>query len=155
MGLACVSIYSSIVNASTPDGFLRCTLVYLLGMQIGNALGVQAVGIAEWFGFGPIPTASIVAVLPVAIAVFVLFARRTAERRPAVRPSAPRKDDPDMFGIREVVDPKERRRLWEALQPQECLFDLGPSGSASLVASDRNRTFSSRSGTERPSGCWP
>jgi len=29
-----------------------------------------------------------------------------------------------MFGIREVVDPKERRRLWEALQPQECLFDL-------------------------------
>lgn len=73
MGLACVSIYASIVNASTPDGFLRCTLVYLLGMQIGNALGVQAVGIAEQLRVGPLSTASIVAVLPVAIAVFVLF----------------------------------------------------------------------------------
>ena len=31
-----------------------------------------------------------------------------------------------MFGIREVVDPQERRRLWNALQPQECLFDLWP-----------------------------
>ena len=81
MGLACVSIYASIVNASTPDGFLRCTLVYLLGMQIGNALGVQAVGIAEWFGFGPIPTASIIALLPAAIALYVLFC--TPEHRTA------------------------------------------------------------------------
>jgi MFS family permease len=94
MGLACVSLYASIVNASTPDGFLRCTLVYLLGMQIGNALGVQAVGIAELYGFGPVATAATLAALPTAIALFVL------------------------------LSPMERRRFWDALQPQECLFDL-------------------------------
>jgi hypothetical protein len=42
-------------------------MVYLLGMQSGNALGVQAVGIAELMHLGVLSTAGLLAAVPLAI----------------------------------------------------------------------------------------
>ena len=72
MGLASVSIYSSIVNSSAPDQFLSRSMVYLMGMQIGNALGVQAVGLSEWWHLGVLTTAGLVAVVPLVITIAAL-----------------------------------------------------------------------------------
>jgi MFS family permease len=72
MGLASVSIYACIVKASPPAAFLPRSMVYLLGMQIGNALGVQAVGLAELRHLGPAATAGVLAVVPVAIMAVLL-----------------------------------------------------------------------------------
>ncbi len=74
MGLASVSIYANIVQASHPSRFLSRSMVYLIGMQIGNALGVQAVGLAELRHLGVIPTALMIAVLPTLIAVGIVAA---------------------------------------------------------------------------------
>jgi MFS family permease len=83
-GLGCVSVYTSIVESSEPDRFLRGALAYLLGMQIGNVLGVQTVGVAEWYHCGIPASASILAILPGAIA---LGALRSSRRRGPIRVS--------------------------------------------------------------------
>jgi MFS family permease len=64
MGLASVSIYATIVQSSEPARFLPCSMVYLMGMQIGNAVGVQAVGVSELWHMGVIPTAVLLAAVP-------------------------------------------------------------------------------------------
>lgn len=86
VGLAGVSIYGSIVKFSRPEMFLQCTMIYLLGMQIGNALGVQAIGIAELRHYGVWVSALLLAALPMAITISILFFsfRYSA---PPVRPS--------------------------------------------------------------------
>ena len=73
MGLASVSIYACIVKASAPASFLPRSMVYLLGMQIGNALGVQAVGLAELRHLGVLTTAGMLAALPLAIMAGILI----------------------------------------------------------------------------------
>jgi MFS family permease len=80
MGLASVSIYACIVKDSAPRQFLSRSMVYLLGMQSGNALGVQAVGIAELLHLGVLPTAGLLAALPLAIAAGILGALRMQGR---------------------------------------------------------------------------
>jgi MFS family permease len=72
MGLASVSIYACIVKSSAPATFLPRSMVYLLGMQIGNALGVQAVGLAELRHLGVLGTALLLALLPLAIMAGIL-----------------------------------------------------------------------------------
>lgn len=67
MGLASVSIYASIVQSSEPSQFLPRSMVYLMGMQIGNAVGVQAVGLSEIWHLGVIATAALLALLPLLI----------------------------------------------------------------------------------------
>jgi len=69
MGLASVSIYASIVHSSVPDQFLTRSMVYLMGMQIGNALGVQAVGLSEMWHLGVLGTAGLLALLPLALSI--------------------------------------------------------------------------------------
>ena len=69
MGLASVSIYASIVHSSAPAQFLPRSMIYLVGMQLGNALGVQAVGLSEMWHLGVLTTASLVAVIPLAITI--------------------------------------------------------------------------------------
>jgi len=71
MGMASVSIYAAIVKASQPDQFLSRSMIYLIGMQIGNALGVQAVGLAELRHLDVVPTAVLLAALPATIAVWL------------------------------------------------------------------------------------
>ncbi len=80
VGLANVSIYSSIVKFSRQDMFLHSTIAYLIGMQIGNALGVQAVGIAEWLHCGTLASALLLACVPATIALYLCI---TAKLRPA------------------------------------------------------------------------
>jgi predicted MFS family arabinose efflux permease len=72
MGLASVSIYASIVKSSAPDQFLSRSMIYLLGMQSGNALGVQAVGLAEVWHLGVLPTAGVLAALPLTIVLGII-----------------------------------------------------------------------------------
>lgn len=72
MGLASVSIYASIVHSSAPAQFLPRSMIYLVGMQLGNAFGVQAVGLSEWWHLGVLTTAGLVAVLPLAITIGTL-----------------------------------------------------------------------------------
>lgn len=72
MGMASVSIYTSIVSASDPLQFLPRSMVYLVGMQIGNALGVQAVGVSEMWHLGVLSTAGIVAAFPLIITIGIL-----------------------------------------------------------------------------------
>ena len=67
MGLASVSIYACIVKESAPYQFLSRSMIYLLGMQSGNALGVQAVGIAELMHLGVLSTAGLLAAVPLLI----------------------------------------------------------------------------------------
>ncbi|MEI6073848.1 MAG: MFS transporter [Verrucomicrobiae bacterium] len=69
MGLASVSIYASIVHSSAPDQFLTRSMIYLMGMQIGNALGVQAVGLSEMWHLGVLGTAGLLALLPLALSI--------------------------------------------------------------------------------------
>jgi len=78
MGLASVSIYASIVKLSEPDQFPPRSMVYLMGMQIGNALRVQAVGMAELWHMGVLTTACLMATLPLIISLGALrYARAT------------------------------------------------------------------------------
>lgn len=72
MGLASVSIYSCIVHLSSPDQFLTRSMVYLMGMQIGNALGVQAVGMAEYWHLNILATAGLLAALPLTVIIGIL-----------------------------------------------------------------------------------
>jgi hypothetical protein len=54
-------------------------MVYLMGMQIGNALGVQAVGISEMWHLGVLTTACIVAALPLGITIGIIgYVRSTS-----------------------------------------------------------------------------
>ena len=69
MGLASVSIYACIVKESAPFQFLTRSMIYLLGMQSGNALGVQAVGFAEFLHLGVLSTAGLLAAVPLVITV--------------------------------------------------------------------------------------
>jgi predicted MFS family arabinose efflux permease len=78
MGLASVSIYASIVHVTTPDQFLSRSMIYLMGMQIGNALGVQAVGLSEWWHLEVVATALVVAVIPLAVTVSTINYTRRA-----------------------------------------------------------------------------
>jgi predicted MFS family arabinose efflux permease len=73
LSLACVSIYAAIVNAATPDRFLRCSILYLVGMQIGNALGAQVVGVGEWLHLDVLSSALLLAGLPLVIAAGALI----------------------------------------------------------------------------------
>jgi predicted MFS family arabinose efflux permease len=76
MGLASVCIYASIVHSSSPDQFLTRSMIYLMGMQIGNALGVQAVGISEAFHLGVPGTAGLLCLIPMLISIgTVVYAR--------------------------------------------------------------------------------
>ena len=77
-GLAGVSLFASLVREGSPEGFLRCTLLYLLAQQVGNALGVQAVSLAEGLHLGVVPTALTLAALP---AVLILGLPRRTPRR--------------------------------------------------------------------------
>lgn len=81
MGLASVSIYALIVHASPPELFLPRSMLYLLGMQIGNALGVQAVGLAETWHLSVLSTAGLLAALPAVIVVTVLFLSPSTVRK--------------------------------------------------------------------------
>ena len=67
MGLASVSIYATIVQSSAPARFLPCSMIYLMGMQIGNAMGVQAVGFSEMWHLGVVSTAALLAAIPLFI----------------------------------------------------------------------------------------
>lgn len=78
MGLASVSIYASIVHSSQPAEFLPRSMVYLMGMQIGNALGVQAIGLAELWHLGAVPMAGLLALIPLAITIGTLGYVRTS-----------------------------------------------------------------------------
>ena len=78
MGIASVSIYASIVNSSSPAQFLPRSMVYLMGMQIGNALGVQAVGLSELWHLGVPATAGLVALLPLAITMATICYLRSS-----------------------------------------------------------------------------
>ena len=78
MGLASVTIYASIVQASSTAQFLPRSMVYLMGMQIGNALGVQAVGLSEWWHLGVVTTAALVAVIPLTIAMGTICYARSS-----------------------------------------------------------------------------
>ena len=69
MGLASVAIYASIVHSSAPDQFLTRSMVYLMSMQIGNALGVQAVGLSEMWHLGVLGTAGLLGLLPLVLSV--------------------------------------------------------------------------------------
>lgn len=77
MGLASVSIYACIVHDSAPHQFLSRSMVYLLGMQSGNALGVQAVGLAELMHLGVLATAALLAAIPLAIVGGIVLAGRS------------------------------------------------------------------------------
>ena len=72
MGLASVSIYACIVKESAPYQFLTRSMVYLLGMQSGNALGVQAVGFAEMLHLGVLATAALLAAVPLLITASIV-----------------------------------------------------------------------------------
>ena len=72
MGLASVAIYASIVHTSTPDQFLTRSMIYLISMQIGNALGVQAVGLSEIWHLGVLGTAGVLALLPLILSIATL-----------------------------------------------------------------------------------
>jgi MFS family permease len=89
MGLASVSIYACIVKESAPYQFLTRSMIYLLGMQSGNALGVQAVGIAEMLHLGVVATAAALAAVPLlvtaGIAAYVWSGRGDG---PGVEPAA-------------------------------------------------------------------
>ena len=88
MGLASVSIYTSIVHSSAPEQFLTCSMLYLMSMQIGNALGVQAVGLAELWHLGVIGTAGLLSLLPLVLSVGAVVYIRSGKRHPAsCRPS--------------------------------------------------------------------
>ena len=82
MGLASVCIYASIVHSSAPDQFLTRSMIYLMGMQIGNALGVQAVGVAEAWHLGVTGTAGLLSLLPLIVSIgtvaYAIPARATA-----------------------------------------------------------------------------
>ena len=80
MGIANVSIYASIVHSSASERFLQRSMVYLMGMQIGNALGIQAVGLAELWHLGVLTTAGILAAIPAAITLALSF-RGVREQR--------------------------------------------------------------------------
>ena len=73
MGMASVSIYTAIVKASRPDQFLSRSMIYLIAMQLGNALGVQAVGLSELRHFGILATALTLATVPAIIAIWAHF----------------------------------------------------------------------------------
>lgn len=76
MGLASVCIYASIVHSSSPDQFLTRSMIYLMGMQIGNALGVQAVGISEAWHLGVPGTAGLLCLIPMLLSIgTVVYAR--------------------------------------------------------------------------------
>lgn len=82
MGLASVSIYASIVHSSAPDQFLTRSMVYLMSMQIGNALGVQAVGLSEMWHLGVLGTAGLLCLLPLAISIGTAAASITLRSNP-------------------------------------------------------------------------
>ena len=78
MGLASVAIYASIVHTSAPDQFLTRSMVYLMSMQIGNALGVQAVGLSEIWHLGVLGTAGLLAFLPLVLSIgTIVFSARS------------------------------------------------------------------------------
>lgn len=79
MGLASVSIYASIVHSSEQSHFLPRSMIYLMGMQIGNALGIQAVGLSELWHLKVITTAALVAMLPCLISLGVLKYARSLQ----------------------------------------------------------------------------
>ena len=84
MGLASVSIYASIVHSSAPGQFLTRSMIYLMSMQIGNALGVQAVGLSEMWHLGVLGTAGLLALLPLALSIgTVAYVRFGANNRGA------------------------------------------------------------------------
>ena len=80
MGLASVSIYTSIVHSSEPAQFLPRSMVYLMGMQIGNAVGVQAVGLSELWHLGVIPTAGLLAAIPLIVGIGTLGYQHAVRR---------------------------------------------------------------------------
>ena len=78
MGLASVCIYASIVHSSSPDQFLTRSMIYLMGMQIGNALGVQAVGISEAWHLGVPGTAGLLCLIPMLLSIGTVVYARSA-----------------------------------------------------------------------------
>ncbi len=82
MGLTSVSIYACIVKLSALEQFLPRSMTYLIGMQIGNALGVQAVGIAELWHLSIFDAAGLVDALPLTITLGVFGCGKAVSRRP-------------------------------------------------------------------------
>lgn len=72
-GLAGIRLYAAMVDAALPEDFLRCTLIYLLGMQLGSALGVQVVTLSEGLSFDVLQATALLAALPAAVAVGSFF----------------------------------------------------------------------------------
>ncbi len=87
MGLASVSIYACIVKESAPSQFLTRSMIYLLGMQSGNAIGVQAVGIAEMLHLGVLGTAGLLAAVPAAVTAGIVLYLRAQGKQGAVAPA--------------------------------------------------------------------
>ena len=73
MGLASVSIYSNIVSVSHPSRFLARSMVYLIAMQMGNALGVQMVALAELSHLSVLGTGLMVGAIPAALTAAILL----------------------------------------------------------------------------------
>jgi len=73
MGLASVSIYTNIVKVSHPSRFLSRSMVYLIAMQMGNALGVQMVGLAELNRISVLGTGLMVGAIPAALTAAILL----------------------------------------------------------------------------------
>ncbi|HPS21050.1 MAG TPA: MFS transporter [Candidatus Omnitrophota bacterium] len=71
MGIANVAIYAEIAKKIEPVFFLPATLIYLMGMQIGSAIGVQTISLTEsrgWSLFHTEIVMIVVSILPVLLA---------------------------------------------------------------------------------------
>lgn len=73
MGVANVAIYAKIANEVSSIFFLPATLIYLIGMQVGNAIGVQTISLTEsrgWPFFNTETVIILIAVMPVLLFSF-------------------------------------------------------------------------------------
>ncbi|MDD3089380.1 MAG: MFS transporter [Candidatus Omnitrophica bacterium] len=81
LGIANVAIYAKIAQKVQPVFFLPATLLYLIGMQIGNAVGVQTISLTESRGW-TLLNAEIV-MISVSIAPVLLIALYARFKRPS------------------------------------------------------------------------
>ena len=78
MGWANVAIYAAIVQNLSAANFMASSLIYLLAMQLGNALGVQIEGWAESGHLSVLWISAALAVLPLLLlGAFLILDRRT------------------------------------------------------------------------------
>lgn len=68
-----MSIYTNIVSVSLPSRFLSRSMVYLIAMQLDNALGVQMVGLAELSHLSVLATGLLVGAIPASLTTALLL----------------------------------------------------------------------------------